>query len=96
MRWVDLIYIFLNLLGETKKGRKIDLKWAWLFDMQCTIGIVIGKAIHHGLKTVKINEEEKLCQDWLNSVLVQNGVEEREKIRGYLFYSSLLLSLIHI
>lgn len=66
------------------------MKWAWLFDMQCTIGIVIGKAIHHGLKTVKINEEEKLCQDWLNSVLVQNGVEEREKIRGYLFYSSLL------
>ena len=50
--------------------------------MQCVIGVVIGKAIHHGLVTVNISEEEKLCQEWLNSVLVQNGIEEREKIRG--------------
>ena len=88
-----LWFVFFLFLGEIKKGRKRDLKWAWLFDMQCTIGIVIGKAMHHGLTTVKVCEEEKLCQDWLSSVLVQNGVEEREKIRGYFSFVLIIFML---
>ena len=50
--------------------------------MQCVISVVVGKAINHGLVTFNVSQEEKVCQKWLNSVLVQNGIEEREKIRG--------------
>lgn len=48
---------------------------------------MIGRIIHGGIYKVDISEEEKHCQKWLNSLLVRNGLEEREKIRGFLVFS---------
>ena len=46
------------------------------------LSVVVGRAIHHGMATNNICLQERQCQYWLNSVLVQNGIEEREKLRG--------------
>ena len=43
---------------------------------------MIGRIIHGGIYNTNVSEEEKSCHRWLNSSLVQNGIEEREKIRG--------------
>lgn len=43
---------------------------------------MIGRIIHGGIYNTNVSEEEERCQKWLGSLLVQNGLEEREKIRG--------------
>ena len=50
-------------------------------DLQRTLGVLIGRVIHGGMTAFTVIEEEKHCSDWLNSSLVRNGFEERDKLR---------------
>ena len=77
--------IFVLDSGNRRKGQRNPF-WTWIFDMQSSLSIVIGKALYHGMITPIIHSDELQCQHWLNSILVQNGIEEREKLRGIKFH----------
>ncbi|XP_066930429.1 probable E3 ubiquitin-protein ligase HERC1 [Clytia hemisphaerica] len=68
-----------------KPGGTREPFWAWVYDMQCTLSVVVGRAIHHGMTWANISCEERTCQYWLDSILVQNGIEEREKLREHAY-----------
>ena len=51
-------------------------------DLQRSLGVMIGRIIHGGMTVVELIDEEQLCSKWLHSTLVQNGFEEREKLKG--------------
>ena len=76
------LFSFIESIEERVRTSNDYVQWAWLFDLQCTCCVMIGRVIHGGIYTSSITEEEQSCQHWLNSVLVRNGTEERENIRG--------------
>ena len=54
----------------------------WLLDMQVSLGVLIGCVIHVGLAGNKETKEEICCETLLESSLLTNGLEEREKLKG--------------
>ena len=51
-------------------------------DLQRSLGVLIGRTIHSGMTVLDIVEEEEMCEHWLNTQLLMNGFEEREKLKG--------------
>lgn len=56
--------------------------WIWLMDLQRSLGVLIGRIIHGGMTVAELVDGEEICFKWLHSTLVQNGFEERDKLKG--------------
>lgn len=67
--------------------------WAWLVDLQRTCALFVGRVLGSMLIGPLLSKSESDCEKWLNSPLLNYGLENRDPPLGrVLFFTALLQS----
>lgn len=66
----------------------------WLVDLERALALLVGQTLGALLAGPPVSREEKVCEKWLNSPLLGNGLEERDPERGWLTSDFIVVALL--